>query len=39
MIGKVLKAILKLIFVTLILGLLIWLGKKIVELFKGRRGK
>ena len=35
MVGKVLKAILKIIFVTIILGALVWLGKKIVSWFKG----
>jgi hypothetical protein len=37
--AKVFKMILKFIFVTLILGLLIWIGHSLYKWIKGRLGK
>lgn len=36
---KIMKVILKVIFVTLILGLLTWVGKCLLDLWKSWRGR
>lgn len=38
MVGKTLKIILKVIFITVILGILTSIGKSLYELWKNRRG-